>query len=277
MKRILLMVVFCFLAGNGFGDSPYPNSVSIKCEKLDVRLDANKFWNINGVKYNNLSASVDLAGAHWGTVFEFPEIGFIGSGHNDIELEQVLDIKMFTDGKYASAEEVDKGGGIRCSEFRMTKTSKVKDISFNYVLEIKNNQLTESCQLTANKDIQLNRMYNFMHPWSEEMTDYHIMIAKDKTKQGEFKTDDTFPYDGNFIWVALYNKKNHVGVVSKFTGDTANLLLWDRKQYKKTYLSSFVKSTFVAGQIANYKMITAFFVAPPDEWLKIAEETASQL
>ena len=277
MKKTLTLL--CIVIGmilDGADTTIYPNSISINCGILQVRLDSAKFWNINGIKYNDLPVSVDLSGAHWGTVFQFPGIGFIGSGHTENESEKVIDIKIFADGKYIPPENVSEP--IKCSEFKMIKRSRVRDIIFNYSMGISNNQVLESCELTAEKESSLNLMYNFMHPWSEEMTDYYIQIKDDKLQQGEFKTDDKFPYEGKFIWIALYNKNNHAGVVSKFTGqDDAILFLWDRKQYKKTYLCSFLKKTMSTSQSVSYNLSTAFFESAPETWIKTAKNIADKL
>jgi len=275
-KTLILLCVVIGVILNGADNPIYPNSIPISCGILKVRLDSAKFWNINGIKYNDLPVSVDLSGAHWGTVFQFPEIGFIGSGHTENESEKVIDIKIFADGKYIPPENVPEL--IKCSEFKMIKRSRVRDINFKYSLGIRNNQILESCELTADKESSLNLMYNFMHPWSEKMTDYYIQIKNNESQQGEFKTDDKFPYEGKFVWISLYNRNNQSGVVSKFTGgDDVVLFLWDRKQYKKTYLCSFLKKTMSAGHSVNYNFSTAFFESPSEDWIKMAKNIADTL
>ncbi len=258
----------------------YPASVNISCGKLNVRLGAATYWNINRIKYANIPVSVDLSGAYWGTVFLFPDAGFIGSGHNDNnETEKVIDLKMYVDGKYLAPGDVGKEKPVICSNnFKMEKTAMARSIRFHYTLEIKNNKIFENCKLTTDKDTNLKLMYNFMHPWSEQMTDYYILTAQNKSRQGTFKTNNKFPYQGKFIWAALYNSHNQTGVVSKLTaGNAAILFLWDRKQYKKTYLCSFLKKTFRISDKPSYSMTTAFFQAPVKNWQEAAVKTANQL
>lgn len=255
----------------------YPQSIEISCGKLEVRLGAASFWNMNRVLYDKLPVSVNLRGAYWGTVIQFPKIGFVGSGHKDHgKSEQVLGIRILADGKQLSTQEMAKL--IKCSEFTMEKQSQIENIVFTYTLNIKNDLITEDCKMEALKPSKLTLMYNFMHPWSEKMTDYYIQIKPEKSKQGKFKTNNKFPYMGKFSWVALFNKANQTGVVSKFVkSDKAILVLWDRKQYKKTYLCSFRKKTMATSQKAHYKMVTAFFKSPADNWLKTAKTTADKL
>ena len=279
MKKLIacLSLLAAIITARGM-DAPYPDSVEVRCGKLDVRLGASTFWNMNRVIYDELPVSVDLKGAYWGTVFEFPEIGFIGSGHKDKGLsEKVIEIKMFSDGKYIYPEDVAKSEKIQCAEFKMEKQAQIKDIVFNYSLIIKDDRITEICTLKALKASPLKLMYNFMHPWSEEMTDYYIQVRDGESKQGVFKTDNKFPHEGKFIWVALYNASNNAGVVSKCTGDEALLFLWDRKQYKKTYMCSFLRKTMNDGQETYYKMITDFFKSPSSDWIKTAKDTVNKI
>ena len=271
MKNLIISLIIIIISVNASGAS-YPKSINIFCGKLNVRLGAATYWNMNRVIYNKLPVSVDSRGAYWGTVFQFPQTGFIGSGHKENgESEKVNDIKIYADGKYLSPKAVTDLGKIECSEFKMVKKAQVRDIGFTYTMKIKSDKIFEYCKLSTDKDTSLKLMYNFMHPWSEKITDYYIQISKTKSKQGKFKTDNTFPYRGKFIWLTLYNSKNNAGVVSKFAGDKAILFLWDRKQYKKAYLCSFLKKTMQAKQISSYSMTTAFFSAPAEEWIKSAK------
>lgn len=263
----------------GASDTPYPDSVEVRCGKLNVRLGAATFWNMNRIEYDKLPISADLAGAYWGTVCEFPELGFLGSGHKgeDGRSEKVLDIKMFSDGKLLSPEDVANLGIIKCAEFRMEKKAQIENIVFDYVLVIKNDRLIESCALNSSHDIALKLMYNFMHPWSEEMTDFYIQINGEKSKQGTFAADNKFPHQDKFTWVAIYDKNIEAGVVSKASGDDVLLFLWDRGVYKKCYLCSFFGKTMKSGEDVSYSMTTDFFKASPDAWLDVAKEKASQL
>ncbi|MFA6176149.1 MAG: hypothetical protein WC765_06195 [Phycisphaerae bacterium] len=260
-------------------DAQYPDSVEVSCGKLEVRLGAATFWNMNRVIYDQLPISADLTHAYWGTVFEFPEIGLIGSGHRDKDnnSEKIIDFQMFADGKPVSLDGAAGPKKIVCGEFRMEKRAQVKDIEFNYGLTIRNDQLTETCTLKAARETPLKLMYNFMHPWSDQMTDYYIQVKEAVSKQGKFTTDEKFSHQDPFIWVALYNANIGAGIVSKAAGEDVRLFLWDRKQYKKTYLCSFYRKTMPAGKEVTYKMKTDFFKESPDGWLNAAKEKANQL
>jgi hypothetical protein len=279
MKKIIAgigLLAAAFAAGGM--EAFYPDSVEVSCGKLEIRLGSATFWNMNRVIYDKLPVSVDLQHAYWGTVFEFPGIGLIGSGHNDKgNSEKVIDIKMYADDKYISPEDVAKSGKIKCVEFKMEKQAQVKDIVFNYSLIIKNDQLVERCTMKSSKDTPLKLMYNFMHPWSEKMTDYYIQIKDNEVKQGEFKTDEKFPHQGKFKWIALYDKNIQTGIVSKAAGDDISCFLWDRKYYKKVYLCAFFRKTMNAGQETSHTMITDFFKAPPAGWVNTAKEIADKL
>ncbi|MFA7230009.1 MAG: hypothetical protein WC071_01945 [Victivallaceae bacterium] len=274
---IASLVVLLTISIASGAEIDYPKSIDIVSGKLEVRLGAATYWNIDRVIYDKLAVSTDAKG-YWGTVFQFPEIGFVGSGHNDKgNSEKVIELKMFADDKYLSPEDVVKSGKIKCNEFRLEKQAQVMDIVFNYCLIIKNDQLIESCRMKAAKDTPLKLMYNFMHPWSEKMTDYYIQIKDNDDKQGEFKTDEKFPHQGKFKWISLYDKNIQAGIVSKATGDDISCFLWDRKNYKKVYLCAFYRKTMIAGQETSHTMTTAFFKSTPTDWIKTAKELADKL
>jgi hypothetical protein len=278
MKNLILVFILTVgIAAMGATGKCYPDSVTIHCGKLNVRLGAATFWNINRIQYDNVLVSVDSRGAYWGTVFMFPGVGFVGSGHTENkDYEKVQDIKIFADGKYISPDS-SNANEIKCSEFKMIKHSRVKNITFTYNLVIKSDRIIENCKHDALKDTPLNLMYNFMHPWSSQMTNYYIETASGNAQEGNFKTDNKFPYRGKFSWVALYNNNNHAGVVSKLTKGNAVLFLWDRKYYKKTYLCSFIKKTLHSGKAAEYGMVTAFFLSPAGKWHNAAKNIVSKL
>lgn len=276
MKRIAVLFSFMAMVLCLAEDFKYPDSIPIECGLLKLRLDSSKFWNINGIIYDGEAVSVDLSGAHWGTVAKFKGIGFIGSGHTENECEKVIDLKIFADGNYIPPQDLHIP--LKCTELKVQKKFSLKEITFNYTIDVKDDIIREKCELSAEKKTELDLIYNFMHPWSEKMTDYYIQISDDKWIKNKFKADNSFPYTGNFSWIALYCQDKNAGVVSKLApGNDAVIFLWDRSQYKKTYLCSFLKKDIDAGEKAVYRMSTAFFRAEPRVWQEKARNALSKL
>lgn len=279
MNKIIIALVCLVLSIAVKGvELSYPDSVNINCGKIKIRLGADVFWNMNRLIYNELPISVDSRGAYWGTVINFPGIGFVGSGHKESgNSEIIISMKMFADDKYISPKDIEQSREIKCNKFRMIKQAQIIDVIFTYTLIIKNNRLIETCDLKATKDTPLKLMYNFMHPWSEKMTDYYIQVSENEIKQGEFKTDGKFPHQSKFKWIAVYDKNIQTGIVSKASGNDIRCFLWDRANYKKIYLCSFLGKVMYADQQASYSMVTDFFTSSPTDWTKAAQEIAKEL
>lgn len=265
LKKILLLFSLALLLNPaGFG-SEYPKIVNIECGKIKIELSKHTYWNINRLWYEGYL--IGEPSGFWGTVFAIPSMGLVGSGHLSKKGvgEDVKSLKLFADGKYVSPEQAAKAA-IECKEFSLQKTAKVSNITFNYTATVKNDKLYESCKLQTSKDQKLALMYNFMHPWNRRLTNYYVQVNKDKAKEGMFKADSGFPYEGSAQWLTFYDMVNNIGVVSKYSGDPAIIRIWDRTGNKKIYLQAFKNETMEAGKTYSYGAETDFYRASPADW-----------
>lgn len=258
-----------------------PQSVTLESGNLKVRLDSRKFCFMNRIEWNNKIFCVDNSGSHYGTVFNIVGAkGFVGSGHIETgHKEQVESLTIMVDGKPVDYLKADAFKG---EKIQVVKISQMRDFLVKYELTLADNQIAERSEITSNSDVELNKMYHFMHPWSTAFTDLFYRKANGGEETFEFRTDDKFPLREDAPTVAWYNRKTGDGVVTVvFPGEGQKnriRLVWDTKRYRKDYIVDFRNSTFPKGHKAVYAVKTAFFSQPDAEkWIADAKAIAIQL
>ncbi len=271
LKKVIAIVLGIIFLTGSIGAEEYAKTVTIHCGKIKIQLSKHTYWNVNKLWYENYY--IGESSGFWGTVFAIPGMGLVGSGHLSKrgQGEEVKSLKLFADGKYISPQQAAQSE-VKCKEFALKKSSRVKDIVFDYVLTVKNDKLLENCSLRTTKDQKLVLMYNFMHPWNRKLTNFYVQVNKDKSANGSFTANGSFIYDGPAQWITLFDTVNNIGVVSKASGDSADILLWDRRGNKKIYLRALKNDTMQVGKNYSYGMETEFYRASAGTWVKKAEQ-----
>ena len=250
-----------------------PASFYVNCSNLQVRFDKRKAYNMNSIIYKGKVLGIDKGGAHYGTVIKFPGVGFIGTGHSDIEAEKIVSLYAFADGKVVNLKLLKENAIIKAEKsFKLIRKSKIRNIHITNTIQIVDDTIEENVKMHADTNVELELIYNFMYPWTIEMTDYCAMLKNDKTVQGKSSRKHKFKIMKEALWVAVYSSKLQAGAVSKLIKvdkKTKNQSrLWDRTQYLKYYLMSYNKQVLPADSNIEFQMKTSFFLAPEDTWKK---------
>lgn len=255
---IFIVILFCFTL---FGNTP-PKSVVLEAGNLKVRLDSRKFWNINRVEWQGQLVGVDQSGAHYGVAYQpGGSKFFIGSGHNESgQSEKVTSIRFFID----DGQEMPVDSPIiRAAVVGMEKVSEIGGFKVRYKFYIDHNILHERVEITAEKDVPVNFLYPFMHPWSTRFSEY-LGIGEEGIKLNiRFKSDNAFPNRRYLACGAWYDEKSGCGVATVMAPESGERalrrFLWDRSNYRKDYLCDYSHAVFPAGHTAVYTSHTAFF------------------
>ena len=275
MNRILyslLMLFTVFLFSPELSaENKWPKIFFVSCGDLNLKFDRGRAYSICGIIYKSKQAGVlSDNGAYYGTVFCFPGMKFIGTGHTENEIELVESIELNADGRKIMPENIKDGETIICESFIFIKKSRVKYFSFQNIIEINAGTLKQKSVITADAETQLHLFYNFMMPWSTDMSNYIAEDTNGVKEEGRFVSDNKFLINKEVKWVALYSEKLKAGNIS-FIGESpaANpsvVMLWDRNVYHKFYLRSFLQKSFPKGFEAVYNLKTIFFEAEKDTW-----------
>jgi hypothetical protein len=246
---------------------------------VEVRFDRRKAWSLNRIDFKGVRLGIDASGAHYGTVFNFPGVGFIGSGHTENETEAVARVQFLADGQAVS---VEKDAEFVAAEFRMVRASRVRDFALENMIEVKDDRVREQVTVRTDKDVPLSLVYHFMHPWTVTATEFLAGGAGKPEVGGVFADTKGFHVKQDLDWVAEYDAPSGKGLVSRLlrkpeTGG-ATMLLWDvPNTYRKFYLRCFTGQTVPAGFAGTYEMITGFFEADPATWKDAARQLAAAL
>jgi len=257
-----------------------PASVTVLCDNVLIRIDGPKMWTPSRIEYKGTLLGVEDSA--YGTVFKFPEIGFIGTAHfldRPDGREDVKKLEYFLDDKKLDLP----GQNIKGNKFRLCKVSRILECGLDSVVELRNNCIYETTVITTGKQVPLELVYNFMHAWTPIAT---AVLAH--SYDGN-ELDKTFDDAGrkeyllkDLEWAAVYDANSCKGAVSylitKPTVGGADFLIVNApKVYRKYYVMSFVNQTVPAGFSGTYKMVTGFFEAPLDKWQEAARKVASEL
>ena len=280
-------MVLCLAAGaataKGAETGPLPpegaTSVSAKVGNVEVRFDRRKAWNLNRIDFKGVRLGIDLPGAHYGTVFKFPGVGFIGSGHTENETEAVEQVQFVADGQQVP---VEKDAEFTAGAFKMMRVSRVRDFAVENTVEVKDDRVREQVTVRTDKEVPLDLVYHFMHPWTVTATEYLAGGEGKPEVGGVFADTKDFHVKQDLDWVAEYDAPSGKGLVSRLLRKPeiggATILLWDvPKTYRKFYLRCFTAKTVPAGFAGTYEMVTGFFEAEPATWKDVARTLAVDL
>lgn len=269
-KKALIVLTISFLCLTLTAENKWPKYFSASCGALSIRFDAKNAYTMGAIIFKGNTLCSDLNGAFYGTVFCFPGMKFIGSGHTENETENVEHIEIIADGKTIDPATVKDGDVIKAEKFIFTKKSKVKDFSFRNITELDVSSIKQKAIITAGAETQLHLFYNFMMPWSTEMNSYLAEDSNGQKEEGAFVSDNKFLLNKEMNWVALYSEKFKAGTIT-FIGECSSVnpsvvMLWDRNVYHKFYLRSFLQKPFPKDFEAVYDLKTVFFESEKDSW-----------
>ena len=265
-------------------DPAWPEHLSVKCGDLAVNFEGPKRrWTIENILFRDVLVAPENGAS--GTVFNFPEIGFIGTAHHENEVEPVDDLEFFLNGKKLANIPAELSGDT----FRLQRKSHVKTFTLEGEVELRDNRIWETAtfRLPADADpFPLKLVYHFMHPWHVGSTHYMAGREGEVTASGELdrseKENRKFYVNEEVDWIAIYNANTKTYLVSylleKPDVSTAIAAIWNVDgAYRKFYLRCFTNDTVSSGFDGTYRMVTGFGVAEEGDWEKAAENLAAQL
>jgi hypothetical protein len=281
-----------------------PAALMVSCGDVLIRIDGPMKWTINRVEYKGTPLWIENSSC--GTVFGFPGIGWIGTGHlADCKdgSEDVLKLQLWLDGKemswladksFSSKElqlylvepnmplpwpvETVKG-----KEFKQHKISRILDFDLDCIIELRDNRLYEQTTISTKKQIPVTQNYNFTHAWTHTFTAFLAHAEDGKELQDTFGNDKRKEYSlERIVWTAQYDANSGKGVISylleKPAEGGADLLIVNAPGvYRKFALMCFTNKTVPADFNGKYRMVTVFFEAPADKWQDVARKLANNL
>ncbi len=252
------------------------NVIGADGNQLGIRFESRSFWTLYRIDYRGRRLCLDRFGSHYGSVANFPGVGFIGSGHTENEDEQVLDLQLFVDGNPVPKPKPT----VQCKEIRLRKKSRIRTLVLDTDILVRPDRITEDVRLKADRPTPVNLIYHFMHPWTQTATEYCAELLDGTRLSGVFNGDKKQKIDKATRWSAIYDGPTGKGAVTYVLDapddDDWRTRYWDVPgRYRKHYFTTFLKKTIPAGREFHYRIVTVPFQSPRAGWQEEAARVAT--
>ena len=256
--------------------------ITVHAGDISLLLRQESQWTPGRIDYRKTPMTTEKSA--YGTVFNFPEVGFIGTGHLENEPEDLQSLSFFGDGKKIETPSET----IQADQsFKLHRTSKIRDFDLESTIEIHDNKLYETATIRAHKDTPLKLVYHFMHAWKPEISEFYTH-SKGQKISGELndleENHRKFFINSRAPWTAVFDPTSNQFAVSKILASPAldaaahSSKIWNVPDtYRKFYLTSFANETVPAGFTGTWRMVTTFGRSVPENWKKNAEIKIRQL
>jgi hypothetical protein len=274
MKTILAIFTILFSFGCF---ATIPESITIASGNVKIRLDKAKRYNINRIEYKNQLLGVDYSHAHYGMTCRPKGFKFgVGSGHDESGFtEEFISLKITVDNKVVTPI---KNVVMKGKKVVIEKESFILSIFVKYKITIENDILSEYLEAVSSKEMQVQHLYFFMHPWTTEFKKLYISYGNNSSKEVSFKSNNSFCNRKFAPLCAWYSPKLGLGVATKLAALSGHKKLarfiWDRPQYRKDYFCDYFNETLPANKKISYQAKTSFFYTKEaNNWINEANKT----
>ena len=287
--RILSLALGLALTGFATAKEPFkPNlgpelpRITVTCGDVTLLLRQATQWTPGRIDFRGKAMTTESSA--YGTVFSFPDVGFIGTAHLENEPEQLQSLDFFLDNQRIETPAAELKG----STFRLERKSRIRTFDLTNTTEIKDHRLYETATVHTAAAVPLKLVYHFMHAWRPTVSAFLAGndSLPDHTISGPLRDDKEvakkFYINQRVDWLAVYEPQSGQFAVSRLLqapelgGHTATL--WNVPGvYRKSYLKCFERATVPAGFTGTWRMVTAFGTSPLETWEAQARSLAATL
>lgn len=288
-SRILLLALGLALTGFVSAKEPFkPNlgpdvpRITVTCGDVTLLLRQATQWTPGRIDFRGKAMTTESSA--YGTVFSFPDVGFIGTAHLENEPEKLQSLDFFLDDKRIDAPAAELKGG----SFRLERKSRIRTFDLTNVTEIKDHRLYETTTVHTAETVPLKLVYHFMHAWRPTVSAFLAGndAMPENTISGPLRDDKEvarkFYINQRVDWIAVYEPQSGQFAVSRLLqapelgGHIATI--WNVPgTYRKFYLKCFEGKTVPAGFTGTWRMVTAMGSATPETWESAARALAAKL
>tara|TARA_R110002096_G_scaffold29509_8_gene88978 strand:- start:58 stop:936 length:879 start_codon:yes stop_codon:yes gene_type:complete len=256
-------------------------TITVRSGDLTLLLRQGSQWTPGRIDFQGTAMTTERSA--YGTVFSFPDVGFIGTGHLENEPEDLQSLKFFLNGKSIEPAETLTG-----QTFRFERVSRIRGFSLTSVVELKDNRLYETATVANQEAIPLKLIYHFMHAWTPTVSSFLAGndSVPDEVLTGELRDEEEesrkFYIQSHVDWIAVFEPERGHFAVSRILetpelGDHLSMIWNVPGTYRKYYLKCFQNETVPAGFNGTWRMVTGFGEASSDTWQDAARQLANKL
>ncbi|MBV6498501.1 MAG: hypothetical protein CJBNEKGG_00723 [Prosthecobacter sp.] len=257
-------------------------AITVTCGELTLLLRQASQWTPGRIDFRGHAMTTERSA--YGTVFSFPDCGFIGTAHLENEPEPLESLAFILDGRPVATPAAELKG----DSFRFERTSRIRGINLACITELKGGRLHETTTVHALKEAPLKLVYHFMHAWRPTVSAYCAGhdAAPERLISGALddgaETARRFVINQKVDWMAVYEPESRQFAVSRLLeapGQGGHIsMIWNVPgSYRKYYLKCFEKASVPAGFQGTWRMVTGFGGSEPENWRQAARTLANQL
>jgi len=258
-----------------------PETEIFSLESGDYRIDISSKYNytIRRICFKGYDLGTNTG--FYGTVIA-PESGkYIGSGHTEGGVEQVIDLSITVDN--TKIEKIKNGVTLKGELLRFNKVSKLDNLLFTTSIELTSEGLTESKSFEAVEDQKIHMLCAFAYCLNVKTTDWIAELKNGSIESGIFKNDKGWHLQKDIKWAAQFDKAASTGVLlyhpSVLEGQGRKSTFWDvPKAYHKYYFMRAAPPVIKKG-FKSEKMIlkVSGFSAGEADWTGIVQKNVEAL
>lgn len=256
--------------------------ITVTCGEVTLLLRQQSQWTPGRIDFRGVPMTTEKSA--YGTVFNFPEVGFIGTAHLENEPEELTSLSFELDGKTIAAP----GESLSGKHFRFHRESRIRNFTLHCTIEIRDNRLYETTTVSNAEAVPLKLVYHFMHAWTPTVSAYLAgNDAAPDLRIGGPLTDGAevtrlFYIKEPVDWMAVYEPGSKQFAVSRLLESPAAAkpvsMIWNVPgTYRKYYLKNFDNDIVPAGFKGTWRMVTAFGESEVGEWEDAAKGLAGAL
>lgn len=254
-------------------------TITVTCGEVTLLLRQASQWTPGRLDFRGQPMTTERSA--YGTVFSFPGVGFIGTGHLENEPEVLTSLTFILDG-----QSVTPTAAMRGDRFRLERKSRIRNFDLTCVIEIHDNRLYETTTVHTEQEQPLKLVYHFMHAWVPTVSAY-LAGTGDAVTTPEALTDAQEVARKMYInekvdWISVYEPKSQQYGVSRLLeapekGEHISKIWNVPGTYRKYYLTCFSDDSVPAGFTGTWKMITSFGATAEAQWPSAAAKLAGEL
>lgn len=261
---------------------PAAGRIEVRCGAVGLLFRESSQWTPGRIDYRDAALSTERSA--YGTVFRLRDVGFIGTGHLEVEPEELLDLAIHADGERLAAP----GAEISANEsFRFHRVSRVRGLRLESTVAVAGDRLYERAIVVGDEATPLELVYHFMHAWNPKVgsylagTDGEGVVASGRFADTE-EAARLFHVQAPVDWVAVQDPATRRYAVSRLLAYPAEAgqdsQIWNVPgTYRKYYLTSFRNVVVPAGFRGVWEMVTDFGESDEEGWEDAASALAEAL
>lgn len=257
-------------------------AITVTCGDITLKLRQVSQWTPGRIDYRGTAMTTEHSA--YSTVFSFPNVGFIGTGHLENEPEVLKSLTFILDGQPIATPTAELKG----TTFRFERQSRIRNFDLTNIIEIRDNRLYETATVHTEAAQPLNLVYHFMHAWTPTVSTFLAGHddAPDRLITDTLRNDADvmrkFYINQRVDWMSVYEPQSRQYAVSRLLqapdqGSHISMIWNVSGTYRKYYLKCFEKATVPAGFTGTWQMVTGFGSAEQTKWEAGAKAMSAQL